>query len=111
MARMLCYPKFQKLLRSKFPIVFIDEYQDTDRKLAESIVENLIDNDSGVMVGLFGDHWQKIYGTSACGLISSAKGKIVEIGKKANFRSDKNIVHCLNRMRPDLPQAESNPNS
>jgi DNA helicase-2/ATP-dependent DNA helicase PcrA len=111
MARMLCYPKFQKLLRSKFPIVFIDEYQDTDRKLAESIVENLIDNDSGVMVGLFGDHWQKIYGTSACGLISSAKGKIVEIGKKANFRSDKNIVQCLNRMRPDLPQAESNPNS
>ena len=111
MARMLCYPKFQKLLRSKFPIVFIDEYQDTDRKLAESIVENLIDNDSGVMVGLFGDHWQKIYGTSACGLISSAKGKIVEIGKKANFRSDKNIVQCLNRMRSDLPQAESNPNS
>jgi len=111
MARMLCYPKFQMLLRSKFPIVFIDEYQDTDRKLAESIVENLIDNDSGVLVGLFGDHWQKIYGTSACGLISSAKEKIVEIGKMANFRSDKNIVQCLNRMRPDLPQAELNPNS
>ncbi|GKX62715.1 UvrD-helicase domain-containing protein [Pragia fontium] len=111
MSLMLSYPKFQKLLRSKFPIVFIDEYQDTDRNLAESIVGNLIDNDSGVMVGLFGDHWQKIYGTSACGLISSTKGKIVEIGKKANFRSDKNIVQCLNRMRPDLPQAESNPNS
>ncbi|MCB2426490.1 UvrD-helicase domain-containing protein [Methylophaga pinxianii] len=111
MARMLSYPKFQKLLRSKFPIVFIDEYQDTDRMLADSIVGNLIDNESGVIVGLFGDHWQKIYGTSACGLISSAKGRIVEIGKKANFRSDKNIVECLNRMRPELPQAESNPNS
>lgn len=111
MARMLMYPKFQKLLKSKFPIVLIDEYQDTNSKLADSIVTNLIDNDSGVMVGLFGDHWQKIYGTSACGLISSEKGKIVEIGKKANFRSDRNIVQCLNRMRPDLPQAESDPNS
>ena len=105
------YPKFQKLLKSKFPIVLIDEYQDTNKKLADSIVTNLIDNDSGVMVGLFGDHWQKIYGTTACGLISSEKGKIVEIGKKANFRSDRNIVQCFNRMRPDLPQAESDPNS
>ncbi|WP_421290689.1 UvrD-helicase domain-containing protein [Aeromonas veronii] len=111
MARMLAYPKFQKLLKSKFPIVFIDEYQDTDRELAASIVDNIIDNNSGVMVGLFGDHWQKIYGSSACGLISSTKEKIVEIGKKANFRSDKNIVQCLNRMRPALPQAVSDPNS
>lgn len=111
MSLMLSYPKFQKQLRSKFPIIFIDEYQDTDRNLMESIIVNLIDNDSGVMVGFFGDHWQKIYGKSACGLISSIKGKIIEIGKKANFRSDKNIVQCLNRMRPDLPQAESNPNS
>lgn len=111
MACMLAYPKFQKLLKSKFPIVFIDEYQDTDIKLAESIVTNLIDNDSGLVVGLFGDHWQKIYGSSACGLISSDKGKIVEIGKRANFRSDKNIVTCLNRMRPELPQAEAEPAS
>lgn len=111
MACMLAYPKFQKLLKSKFPIVFIDEYQDTDVNLAESIVTNLINNDSGVVIGLFGDHWQKIYGSSACGLISSDKGKIVEIGKRANFRSDKNIVKCLNRMRPDLPQSESEPDS
>jgi DNA helicase-2/ATP-dependent DNA helicase PcrA len=111
MAKMLPYSKFQKLLKSKFPIILIDEYQDTDVHLAESIVSNLIDNESGVIIGLFGDHWQKIYGSSACGLISSKAGKIVEIGKKANFRSDKNIVACLNRMRPDLPQAESNPHS
>ncbi len=111
MARMLSYPKFQKLLKSKFPIVFIDEYQDTDAKLAESIVANLINSNSGVVVGLFGDHWQKIYGSSACGLITCDNRKIVEIGKKANFRSDRNIVECLNRMRPDLPQSESDPHS
>lgn len=111
MAYLLAYPKFQRLLKNNFPIIFIDEYQDTDIRLAESIVSNLIDNESGVVVGLFGDHWQKIYGSTACGLISSEAGKIVEIGKKANFRSDKNIVQCLNRMRPALPQAESDPDS
>jgi DNA helicase-2/ATP-dependent DNA helicase PcrA len=111
MARMLHYKKFQTLLKNKFPIIFIDEYQDTNSELASSIVKNLVDNDSGIVVGLFGDHWQKIYGSSACGLVQSEKGKIIEIGKKANFRSDKNIVDCLNRIRPELPQAESDPDS
>ncbi len=110
-AQILTAPKFQKAIKSKFPIIFIDEYQDTNLGLAESIVENLIDNDSGVLVGFFGDHWQKIYGSSACGLVNSQAGKIIEIGKKANFRSDKNIVDCLNRMRQELPQAVSDPAS
>ncbi|PMN12899.1 DNA helicase II [Vibrio lentus] len=111
MSQMLAYKKFQNLVKSKFPVIFIDEYQDTDKALAESILTNLIDNDSGILIGLFGDHWQKIYGSSACGLITSNEGKIKEIGKKANFRSDKNIVKCLNQMRPDLPQFESDPQS
>ncbi len=111
MAKLLQYKKFQELLKNKYPIILIDEYQDTDAQLAQSIVDYLIDNDSGVLVGLFGDHWQKIYGSKACGLIQSAAGKITEIEKNANFRSDKNIVECLNRMRPDLPQAESDPES
>ncbi len=111
MSQMLAYKKFQNLVKSRFPVIFIDEYQDTDKALAESILTNLIDNDSGVLIGLFGDHWQKIYGSSACGLITSNEGKIKEIGKKANFRSDKNIVKCLNQMRPDLPQFESDPHS
>ncbi len=103
--------KFRALLKSKFPIIFIDEYQDTNVGMASSIVENLIDNDAGILIGLFGDHWQKIYGKDACGLISSAQGNIVEIGKNANFRSDRNIVKCLNNMRPELPQHEFDPES
>lgn len=111
MSKMLAYKKFQKLIKNRFPIIFIDEYQDTNKALAESLLINLIDNDSGVLIGLFGDHWQKIYGTSACGLITSTADKIKEIGKKANFRSDRNIVNCLNIMRPELPQFESDPDS
>ncbi|MDP1771304.1 MAG: AAA family ATPase [Methylobacter sp.] len=107
----LAFPKFQRLIKAKYPIIFIDEYQDTNKDLASAIVHNLIDNDSGILIGLFGDHWQKIYGSSACGLITSEKQKIVEIGKNANFRSVKNIVDALNNMRPDLPQHESDPKS
>lgn len=111
MALMLENPKFQKNLKSRFPVIFIDEYQDTDKELASAILINLIENDSGTLVGFFGDHWQKIYGKSSCGLISSEQNKIYEIGKEANFRADKNLVHSLNRLRPELPQAEHNPGS
>jgi DNA helicase-2/ATP-dependent DNA helicase PcrA len=111
MASLLSNSKFQSLLKAQFPFIFIDEYQDTNIGLATSIVDNLIDNDAGILIGLFGDHWQKIYGSAACGLIESSRNKIIEIGKNANFRSDSNIVKCLNKMRPELLQHESDPES
>jgi len=109
MVYLLSIEKFRKLLTNRFPIVLIDEYQDTNVGLADAIVNQLINSDYDFMVGLFGDHWQKIYGSNACGLIENEK--IREIGKNANFRSDKNIVHALNRMRPELPQNEKDINS
>lgn len=105
MTKLLEKPKFKSVLKSRHPVLFIDEYQDTSIDLAGSLVSNLIVNPSGILIGLFGDHWQKIYGAKACGLIENER--IHEIGKNANFRSDKNIVACLNRMRPELPQYEA----
>lgn len=109
MTKFLELSKFKIALKSRFPIIFIDEYQDTNKALAESLVENLILSDSGIQIGLFGDHWQKIYGSNACGLIDNDNIKF--ISKNANFRSDKNIVTCLNNMRPELYQNESDPDS
>lgn len=111
MSKLLQLPKFQKYLKNKFPIIFIDEYQDTDKDLVNSLIKYLIENDSGVLVGFFGDHWQRIYGKDACGLVNSPSGKIIEIEKNSNFRSDKNIVNCLNRIRVELPQNEYDPTS
>lgn len=110
-ASFLCEEKFRTILISRFPIILIDEYQDTNKILANSIIENLIENDGRLLIGFFGDHWQKIYGSSACGLISATDGKIEEIGKNANFRSDRIIVEMLNKIRPELPQNVTDPNS
>ena len=109
--KFLEHPKFQQLLKSKFPIILIDEYQDTNKELTESMISNLIENEVGILVGFFGDHWQKIYGKNACGLISDANGRIKEINKGANFRSNYVIVEMLNRMRPELPQQVSDQSS
>ena len=58
------------------------------------------------MIGLFGDHWQKIYG-EGCGLVEHATLEVID--KNANFRSVNAIVQVLNRMRPTLPQMVSDP--
>lgn len=109
MAYFLSSEKFRAILESLYPVLLIDEYQDTNNKLASALVTNFIDTDSNMLIGLFGDHWQKIYGTASCGIINSEK--ILFIGKNANFRSCKNIVDVLNNMRPELPQAPKDPNS
>ncbi len=93
--------KFRFIVTDKFPVIFIDEYQDTDANVVEAIKTHFLGTNEGPLLGFFGDHWQKIYG-NGCGKIEHANLKM--IGKKANFRSAKKIVDSLNRMRPELPQ-------
>jgi DNA helicase II / ATP-dependent DNA helicase PcrA len=99
-------PKFRRIFAARFPILFIDEYQDTNAAFAESILKHFVASGDGPLVGLFGDSWQKIYG-NGIGLIEHDGLKV--IGKEANFRSDKRIVDALNSMRPELPQEVSDP--
>lgn len=101
MTSLLPSPKFQALLASRFPFVLIDEYQDTNLEIMTALQSNLIERSGGPLIGLFGDHWQRIY-EKTCGHV--ARRGLVEIGKKANFRSATSIVNVLNKMRPELPQ-------
>ena len=93
--------KFRQILTARFPILFIDEYQDTNAGFANSILQHFIASRTGPLIGLFGDSWQKIY-RDGSGLIEHEN--LRQIGKEANFRSVKNVVDVLNSMRPDLPQ-------
>jgi DNA helicase-2/ATP-dependent DNA helicase PcrA len=100
------FAKFRALLQTRFPIIFIDEYQDTDANIVESIKEFFLETNTGPLIGFFGDHWQKIYGTG-CGRIEHKN--LIVIDKRANFRSAKSIVDSLNKMRPTLTQEISDP--
>lgn len=93
--------KFRRLVTGRFPIILVDEYQDTNAAWAEAIKVHFIGQSNAPLFGFFGDHWQKIYG-EGCGKLEHPS--IRPIGKKANFRSVISIVDVLNRMRPDLPQ-------
>lgn len=103
---LLEYPKFRRIFTARFPVLFIDEYQDTDAPFASSLVRHFVEPGEGPLIGLFGDSWQKIYRTGA-GAIEHEN--LQPIGKEANFRSVPAVVDFLNRIRPDLPQEVSNP--
>lgn len=110
-AMLLREVKFKRIVAEKYPFILIDEYQDTNKGLADALVSNIINAETGLRIGFFGDHWQRIYGSESCGLIEADPEKLNVIGKQANFRSDRNIVEMLNRMRPNLMQQEYDPKS
>lgn len=99
--------KFRRILTDRYPIILIDEYQDTNAGWIDSIKGHFLGQKGSPQFGLFGDHWQKIYG-DGCGKIEHPA--LTVIGKEANFRSVSTVVDCLNRMRPELPQSVVDPN-
>lgn len=105
MSQLLARPKFQLLFQQQFPIVFIDEYQDTDRDFMTAITDHYFTPKKGPIIGLFGDHWQTIYNSE----YELAAYPIEAIDKGSNFRSVPAIVNVLNRLRPDLTQAVADP--
>lgn len=98
--------KFRRLLANRYPIILIDEYQDTDRRWVEAIKTHFLGQPDAPLFGFFGDHWQKIYG-DGCGELEHPA--VEAIGKEANFRSVQVVVDALNRMRPELPQFVKDP--
>lgn len=104
--RLLESRKFQRLLTNRFPIILIDEYQDTNADLIAAFAKHFFGKPVAPQFGLFGDHWQKIYG-DGCGSVDHPALRRVEKG--ANFRSVPVIVECLNRLRPDLKQVPKDP--
>ncbi|MDH6112551.1 DNA helicase-2/ATP-dependent DNA helicase PcrA [Kitasatospora sp. MAP12-15] len=94
--------KFRSLIADRFPIILVDEYQDTPAGLAEVMLGNVTSLSSESTYGFFGDHWQQIYDRT-CGAIDHLP--VTAIDKRANWRSSQPVVSFLNHMRPELPQA------
>ena len=95
--------KFRKVFSDNYPLILIDEYQDSYKPVIDRFIEYFISQAIGPQFGFFGDSWQTIYqSNNACGLIEH--NNIMVITKGSNFRSAPRIVQLLNDIRPDLPQ-------
>lgn len=101
MARFLAMPKFQQIFTGAYPVVFIDEYQDTDVNFMGALATHFLEPKKGPLIGLFGDHWQTIYRDE---FDVAALPNVEGVDKGSNFRSLPAVVDMLNRIRPTLPQ-------
>lgn len=108
--KLLDHKKFRLVLEKKYPIILIDEYQDSFKMIMDQFLKYFIEPGIGPQFGLFGDSWQTIYTSQgACGLVESEK--LIVINKEANFRSQEVIVNALNQIRPSLPQISASDES
>ncbi len=96
-------PKFRYVFADKYPLILIDEYQDSYKPIIDRFIEFFITKGIGPQFGFFGDAWQTIYQSNrACGEIQDDKIEVIKKG--SNFRSVSRIVQLLNDIRPELPQ-------
>ncbi|MFI2635088.1 UvrD-helicase domain-containing protein [Streptomyces collinus] len=96
------YPKLTRLIADRYPIIFVDEYQDTSPKTVTLLLDHLAGSGGQIcVVGLFGDSMQKIY-PSGQGAVTH--DKLTVITKHENYRCSSPVVEVLNKIRPDLQQ-------
>lgn len=90
------------VLVQQYPILLIDESQDTHRPVIESLmlVENI--ESHRFSMGLFGDTMQKIYGHGKPNLGGDVPPRWATPSKKMNHRCPERVVMLINRIRESV---------
>ncbi|SEO84150.1 DNA helicase-2 / ATP-dependent DNA helicase PcrA [Mucilaginibacter gossypiicola] len=99
------YEVLKKIIVSKYPYIFIDEYQDTAIDTVDALVNGLLHNNSeNLLLGFFGDSYQTIYeGVGSLDSYVNA-GKLQLVNKEENYRSSVQVVSVLNKIRSNITQ-------
>lgn len=96
------YPKISRIVASRYPYIFVDEYQDTEVKTVELLIDYLLSHNKGKLtLGFFGDSMQKIYNQ---GIGKIERTELTKITKEENYRCSEEVIKVLNLIRPDLIQ-------
>ncbi|WP_311399393.1 UvrD-helicase domain-containing protein [Lautropia mirabilis] len=90
---------FRILVAQQFPIIFVDESQDTAPNIVEALKAIEQQPDTTVCLGFFGDPMQKIY-ANGIGSIT-ASDKWTAVSKPENFRCSAKVLRLANAIRRD----------
>lgn len=94
-----CKATMQQILISKFPILLIDESQDTKKELVDALLDVYAKNKDKIIIGMFGDTMQKIYLDGKENLEDSIPDSWIKPVKVMNHRSARRIVQLANSIR------------
>lgn len=95
-------PLMQKILIKKFPILLIDESQDTNKGLMEAFLLVQSCHKSEFSLGLLGDTMQRIYGDGKADLGIDLPTDWAKPAKRMNHRSSARIIELINKIRSDV---------
>lgn len=99
----------QDILICKYPIVLIDESQDTKKELVDSFFQLYNRKKDSFSLGLFGDTMQRIYSDGKEKLGENLPADMLQPAKKMNHRSNKRIIKLINNIRKDVDGQEQRP--
>jgi DNA helicase-2/ATP-dependent DNA helicase PcrA len=102
-------PLMQDVLVNKYPILLIDESQDTIKSLMEALFEVQAKHQDKFTLGLFGDIMQRIYGHGKEDLGKSIPSDWARPAKKMNHRCPKRVVKLINKIRSAVDNQEQMP--
>lgn len=90
-------PLMRQLISRRYPVIFVDESQDTDPKFVTALRTVAEEMQNGFCVGFFGDPVQKIYMQGA-GAIPIENGW-EKLEKPENFRCSQSVLSVINKIR------------
>lgn len=95
-------PLMQKLLIRQYPILLIDESQDTKKELIDAFFTIQITHQNQFSLGLFGDTMQRIYTDGKIDLGKGLPGEWAKPAKIINYRCPNRIISLINKIRSDV---------
>ena len=94
----------QTVLTRRFPVIFVDESQDTDPAFVDALRQVARSVPLGFCLGFFGDPVQKIYMQGAGPIPTEEGWETLE--KPENFRCPQAVLRVINRIRAEDDQLE-----
>jgi DNA helicase II / ATP-dependent DNA helicase PcrA len=92
-------PVMQRILVGRYPILLIDESQDTNRHLIDAFFAVEEASRGSFVLGLIGDMMQRIYSDGKEGLGTNLPTTWARPEKKLNHRCPKRIIELINKVR------------
>lgn len=104
-------PVLRNILRDGYPYILVDESQDTNRHIVEALFTFQAAHKDEVVVGLFGDMMQRIYGDGQPGLGENLPDDWATPTKRLNFRCPRRVIELINKIRESTDQQTQIPRS
>jgi DNA helicase II / ATP-dependent DNA helicase PcrA len=102
-------PVMQSILAGRYPILLIDESQDTNKHLIDALFTVQATLKEKFLLGLLGDMMQRIYSDGKEGLGEGLPEDWAKPGKKLNYRCPKRIITLINKVRSTTDKQHQEP--